>query len=537
MKKILLVFIFIFLSIINLPAQDTLLLNIREVDATDFAKIKIFLNISDTKGKPVLNYDANLISIEEKNTGKKVSPEVMNFYESEKDGIAICFIIDASPSMEEPIKYVKAGLLNILDTLRKQDKIAIGYFNDSLVRVSDFTTNRGITRDNLNLINATNIGGTRVYKSIIGALQWIKDLESPKRKILIIISDGDDTYKDRLIDEVIKEAKKSGVTVYTIGAIDRKNDTRGTLVNMEKIGESTKDKGGKYYEIKKAEDIKQIIPMIYTGIKESIVLTYWSCANEQDTVNLSVEVKKGSSINVKDSIIYFAKNKTQDASIWTCKKKEIIIGIIVIGALIIILVVFLILNLLKKRKYRVEKEEEKTLREQEARVNQQRYDELYNQYQDTLNSLESQRYLSQSDKEKIMRLEQNLSNASKTLPGISAKPIDTRRRTMLLTKSDEFPEISGGKATLLIRNGTQSGQQITISEFGLLIGRNEGGLIIQDVTVSRRHAKISVSENKYFIEDLNTTNGTFVNGIRTNKSVLNPGDILKLGNIELLFNN
>ena len=40
MKKILLVFIFIFLSIINLPAQDTLLLNIREVDATDFAKIK-----------------------------------------------------------------------------------------------------------------------------------------------------------------------------------------------------------------------------------------------------------------------------------------------------------------------------------------------------------------------------------------------------------------------------------------------------------------------------------------------------------------
>ena len=83
MKKILLVFIFIFLSIINLPAQDTLLLNIREVDATDFAKIKIFLNISDTKGKPVLNYDANLISIEEKNTGNKVSPEVMNFYESE----------------------------------------------------------------------------------------------------------------------------------------------------------------------------------------------------------------------------------------------------------------------------------------------------------------------------------------------------------------------------------------------------------------------------------------------------------------------
>jgi len=304
---------------------------------------------------------------------------------------------------------------------------------------------------------------------------------------------------------------------------------------MEKIGESTKDKGGKYYPINKAEDIKQIIPMIYTGIKESFVLTYWSCSKEKDTVVLSLEVKKDKSTNFRDDIKYYPKEKTQDPSIWTCKKREIIIGIIAIGIIIIALAVFLILNMIKKRKYRIEKDEEKMLREQDSRENQRRYDELYNQYQETINSFESQKYVSQADKEKIMKLEERLSTASKTLPGIAVKPIDTRRRTMILTKTQGAVPPAG--ASLLVRNGRQAGQKVTISEFGILIGRTEGGLLLQDDTVSRKHARIFLSEGKFIIEDLNATNGTFVNGKRINQSVIYPNDIIRIGSIELLFNN
>jgi len=534
MKKGFILLFFFFLANIVF-AQDTLFLNIREIDATEFARVKIFLNVLDTKGKPVLELYENSITVEELNSGKRTKPEIQNFYDSEKDGIAICFLIDASPSMEEPIKYVKSGLLDILDSLRKQDKVAIGYFNDSLVRVSDFTPNRGISRDNLNLINATDIGGTRVYRSILEALKWVKELEAPKRKILIIISDGEETYNDRSIDDVIQEAKKSGVTVYTIGAIEKSRDTRGSLINMEKIGESTKDKGGKYYPINKAEDIKQVIPMIYTGIKESFVLTYWSCSEEKDTVMLSLEIKQDNSTNFRDSIKYYPKEKTQDPPVWNCKKRELIIGIIVIGVLILALLIFLILNMLKKRKYRLEKEEEKILREKDARENQHKYDDLYNQYQETLNSFESQKYVSQTDKDKIMKLEEQLSSASKTIPGIAAKPIDTRRRTMILTKTQG---IAGtGTATLTVRNGRQAGQQTAVSEYGILIGRTEGGLILQDDTVSRKHARIFIKEGKFVLEDLNSTNGTYVNGKRISQCILNKNDIIRTGNIELLFNN
>jgi VWFA-related protein len=536
MKKVLLLFTFFLLFTLNSFSQDTLFLNIREIDATQFAKIKLFLNVLDTKGKPVLKIDAGSITIEEKNTGKRIKPELNNFYESEKEGIAICFLLDASPSMEEPVKYVKSGLLSILDSLRKQDKIAIGFLGDSLVRVSDFTTNRGITRDNLNIINAAEKGGSNIFKSIIDALRWIKDLDSPKRKILVVISDGDDTYKEKSTEDVIKEAKKSGVTVYTIGAIDRKSDTRGTLVNMDKIAESTKDKGGKYYEISKAEDIKKIIPMIYDRIKEEYVLSYWSCAKENDTVNISLEVKKEKSTNYID-YSYFAKEKNQDPPVQECKKKELLIGVIVIGVLIIALAIFLILNILKKSKYRKEKDREKMLREQESMENQQKYDGLYNQYQDILSQMDNQKFVSESDKEKIMKLEQMMNNASKTMVGVVPKQIDFRRRTMILTKSPETSvgASSGAIHSLTVMNGRQSGQQVQVQEFGVLIGRTEGQLILQDETVSRRHARIYFENGKYNIEDFNSTNGTFVNGRRISASSVNPGDIIRVGNIELQF--
>jgi len=85
MKKVLLLFTFFLLFTLNSFSQDTLFLNIREIDATQFAKIKLFLNILDTKGKPVLKIDAGSITIEEKNTGKRIKPELNNFYESEKE--------------------------------------------------------------------------------------------------------------------------------------------------------------------------------------------------------------------------------------------------------------------------------------------------------------------------------------------------------------------------------------------------------------------------------------------------------------------
>lgn len=68
------------------------------------------------------------------------------------------------------------------------------------------------------------------------------------------------------------------------------------------------------------------------------------------------------------------------------------------------------------------------------------------------------------------------------------------------------------------------------------VGRNE--IILKDPYVSKRHAKIFSKNNLYYIEDLDSSNGTFVNNRKIKDLVqIVHGDRIKIGQIEFLFVN
>lgn len=75
---------------------------------------------------------------------------------------------------------------------------------------------------------------------------------------------------------------------------------------------------------------------------------------------------------------------------------------------------------------------------------------------------------------------------------------------------------------------------ITQPEF--TIGRKpDNDLVIEDVAVSGQHAKIVKIQAVHFIEDLKSTNGTFINNNRIDRKQLREGDVVTIGNHRLLF--
>lgn len=69
---------------------------------------------------------------------------------------------------------------------------------------------------------------------------------------------------------------------------------------------------------------------------------------------------------------------------------------------------------------------------------------------------------------------------------------------------------------------------------GITIGRKSDNLIVlKDNLVSSHHCRIIGRSGKWYVEDLNSTNGTFLNDKRVRTAVLNPGDVLKLGRYRL----
>lgn len=68
------------------------------------------------------------------------------------------------------------------------------------------------------------------------------------------------------------------------------------------------------------------------------------------------------------------------------------------------------------------------------------------------------------------------------------------------------------------------------------IGRSEElSISISHRSLSRHHARIEHSEGRYFISDLQSKNGTFVNGVKVQRQEIRAGDMLKLGDVVLLL--
>lgn len=91
---------------------------------------------------------------------------------------------------------------------------------------------------------------------------------------------------------------------------------------------------------------------------------------------------------------------------------------------------------------------------------------------------------------------------------------------------------------LVVKAGPDEGKQIELEKTVQIIGRDQGADIpISDPEVSRKHTRISNQGGQYIIEDLGSTNGTFVNNQRISAPyVLKPGELIFLGeHVTLLF--
>lgn len=71
----------------------------------------------------------------------------------------------------------------------------------------------------------------------------------------------------------------------------------------------------------------------------------------------------------------------------------------------------------------------------------------------------------------------------------------------------------------------------------IIIGRGgQNNIDLRDPYISKKHARIVSDENQYFLEDLNSANGTYLNNEKVLDAIrLKNGDRIKLGQIEFLF--
>ncbi len=91
-------------------------------------------------------------------------------------------------------------------------------------------------------------------------------------------------------------------------------------------------------------------------------------------------------------------------------------------------------------------------------------------------------------------------------------------------------------ATLFVLQGPDKGRTFRAADGRVVLGRESDSVPLTDRTISRRHAEVVLENDAWIIRDLNSANGTYVNGERLTKPVrLKHGDQIKLGATLLIY--
>ena len=123
-----------------------------------------------------------------------------------------------------------------------------------------------------------------------------------------------------------------------------------------------------------------------------------------------------------------------------------------------------------------------------------------------------------------------------TLPGEMMSELEAQDTAEIhQVASPPPPKTADMLLMLVVHDGEIAGQSFQLNRPVITLGRgSECDVVINDVSISRRHAQILRQANGYFVQDLESRNGTMVNGEPLHEPrLLHIGDIVCVGNIRL----
>ena len=237
-------------------------------------------------------------------------PAAVNSFASETDlPLRVGLLLDVSGSITDRMAFEQEAAIKFFNQIlrRGTDKAFVLAF-DSVERMPvDFTD------DNAKLANGvrslTPGGGTAVFDAVsTAATKKLKDVQAdkPVRRVIILISDGEDNQSRVTRLQAIDAAKRGEVTIYTISTNDSNVRTRGDKV-LEQLADET---GGRAFFPMKVDDVAHAFSIIEDELRSQYALSYKPADFEADgryrTIRIVARDNKNVVIRARKG--YFAPN-------------------------------------------------------------------------------------------------------------------------------------------------------------------------------------------------------------------------------------
>ncbi|HLH75777.1 MAG TPA: VWA domain-containing protein [Candidatus Binataceae bacterium] len=141
--------------------------------------------------------------------------------------VSVGILVDTSGSMEPKIPQARLAIANFVRDLNAQDDVFLFAFSDRPFLLQPFTTNHDAVLSRLALLHA--YGRTALYDVILDGLIMVSRGRYDK-KALLVVTDGMDTASASELQQVVTQARRQGVLIYSIGIGDP--NTSGSSIGI-----------------------------------------------------------------------------------------------------------------------------------------------------------------------------------------------------------------------------------------------------------------------------------------------------------------
>jgi len=286
-----------------------------DVIRVDSALVPIPVSVLDAAGKAITNL--KLEDFELTIDGK--TAEISELFRSETP-VRLALLFDNSSSVTQAREFEKKAAVRFFRRVLRPDKDLAALFSVS----TGSRLEQPLTKNSDQLVQAIENfpmpqGATALLDGIIKAADYLREVEG--RRVIVIVSDGEDTISDATFEETVRAAQAANCQIYVVKTTDfenfkktgarRGNANIRTLAAERRMQEIAQQTGGTVYSPVDEPELDQAFNQISAELSQQYILNYYpdEQIKSNDFRTISLRVKRRENLAVRTRKGYYIAKK------------------------------------------------------------------------------------------------------------------------------------------------------------------------------------------------------------------------------------
>jgi Ca-activated chloride channel family protein len=175
--------------------------------------------------------------------------------------------------------------------LRDQDEMDLMDFSDTVREIVSFTNEKKRIERGLDGIQRGD--ATALYDAIYLGSERLSSTraDNGRRRVLVLISDGDDTVKGSRYGQALEQAQRAGAMVFSIIIVPIFADAGRNTGGEHALIQMAEDTGGRYYYVEDPKELAPAFEKVSDDLRTQYVIGYYAPTGSTDTSYRAIKVR------------------------------------------------------------------------------------------------------------------------------------------------------------------------------------------------------------------------------------------------------